>query len=811
MRCVAQAPSASLVVTIHDGQGASVLQAAAALVSKDKSIQRTGKAQEGSVRFGDLRPGSYQLTIEAAGFEKISLAVDVVPAVENSIDAILAAPAAHAESITVQGSVETALDQGPTPPTTLDREQVKNLPNRPATVLDALPLTPGIVSLPNGRLRLSGTGEHRSSMLVNYSDTTDPATGEFGATIPIDSVQTINVLSSPFLAEYGGFTSTVVSVETRKGGNKWNFEVNDPLPEFRWRSWHMVGLRSATPRVNFGGPLIKDKLYFLESVQYEMHSDPVITLSFPDNQRRREGYNSFTQFDYTLSSTNTLTATVHAADRHVRYENLDYFNPEAVTPNTSDSNLSVDVTDHAAIGRMLLESSLSASYFRAGVWAQGLQDMTLMPGGNTGNYFSQQTRTSSREEWRETLALSKSFLGTHNFKFGSIVEGTAERALVQERTVNIADTSGTVLETIAFSAGQSIHRSDVELGLFAQDQWTMGSRFALSGGVRVEQQEITESFRFGPRGGFVWTPFGGGKTVVRGGVGIFYDRVPLNVFGFAGYPEQTITRYADDGSVIYGPQTFLNITEPAAQHNLPLVYRKVQSPGDFSPYSTNYNLQLEQTLSPNLRFRVNYLQSRSGGLIVLTPEITSATSAYVLNGNGTSQLRQLEFVAAVRGPMKSQMNLSYVRSHATGNLNEFNNYLANFPPQVILPDAHTNLPGDAPNRFLAWGTIALPMKISLMPKIEYRTGFPWSPVDVLQNYVGTPNQARFPNYLSVDARVNKDFKVTDKYTLRIGISGSNLTDHFNPVSVHSNTADPAYGIFFGEYRRRYTADFDVIF
>jgi hypothetical protein len=43
------------------------------------------------------------------------------------------------------------------------------------------------------------------------------------------------------------------------------------------------------------------------------------------------------------------------------------------------------------------------------------------------------------------------------------------------------------------------------------------------------------------------------------------------------------------------------------------------------------------------------------------------------------------------------------------------------------------------------------------------------------------------------------------------VAGSNLTDHFNPVSVHANIADPQYGVFFGQYRRRFTADFDVIF
>jgi len=42
------------------------------------------------------------------------------------------------------------------------------------------------------------------------------------------------------------------------------------------------------------------------------------------------------------------------------------------------------------------------------------------------------------------------------------------------------------------------------------------------------------------------------------------------------------------------------------------------------------------------------------------------------------------------------------------------------------------------------------------------------------------------------------------------VAGSNLTDHFNPISVHSNIDDRQYGVFFGQYRRRFTADFDVI-
>ncbi len=804
-------PAQALSITIHDTAGAPVARAAITLESTDHATRRTGSALAGTIQFESVATGDYQLTIEAAGFDKLSTAITVAGEGQNTVDAILTTSSAHTDSITVRDSVGSPLEQGPSTPVTLDRKQVKDLPDRPATVHDALPLAPGIIRMPDGQLQLSGSGEHRSALLVNSSDATDPATGQFGATVPIDSVQTINVLSSPFLAQYGGFSSHVVSVETRKPGDKWTFELNDPLPEFRWRSWHMVGLRSMTPRISFGGPIVHNRLYLLEAVQYEFRNTPVITLPFPDNQQRKTGYNSFTELDYTVSSSNVLTATLHAADRHTRFANLDFFNPESVSPNTSDASYSADITDHASLSGTLLDSSLTATSFRAGVWAQGVLPMSLSPEGNQGNYFSQQARTSSRVEWRETWSLSRNLWGTHNLKFGSDVVGTAEHALVEERPVNIVDPGGALLESITFTPGQPIHRTDAESGFFAQDQWTLGSRFMLSAGIRAEQQEITGTLRVAPRAGFVWTPFRNGRTIVRGGMGVFFDRVPLNVYGFSSYPQQTITRYANDGSIVYGPQLFYNLTEEAAHVDLPLIYRNAAMPGNFAPYSTNFNIQVEQILSSNFRLQTNYLQSRSGDLILLTPQITPLLSAYVLSGSGSSQLKQFELTAAARAGRESQIYFSYVHSHAAGNLNDFSNYLANFPPAVILPDAHANLPGDVPNRFLAWGTVAFPWKIHVMPKVEFRSGLPWSPLNVFQTYAGAPDQARFPPYLSVDLRVNKDFRVSDKYTLRIGVSGSNLTDHFNPVSIHTNIADPAYGVFFGEYRRRYTADFDVLF
>src|SRR5579863_8881635 len=330
----AQAPS-SLVVTARTLQGQAVPKAVITVqsvpgnpASPRISPQIVETSASGEARFTDLAPGRYRVTILANGFDELTTDVDIGPTTGDgtvpgaSIEATLTT-GAHTDSITVQGVIDTPLEEANTP-AVLERQQVKNMPDRPRTVSDALPLVPGIVRLPNGQLRLSGSGEHRSALLVNSANATDPATGQFGATVPIDSVRTMSILNSPFLAEYGGFTADVVSVETRKGGDKWTFELNDPLPEFRWRSWHMVGLRSSTPSISFGGPVIANRLFVLESIQSEMRESPVITLPFPNNESRREAYNSLTAVDYTINSSNLVTATMHVANQHVRFANLDF-------------------------------------------------------------------------------------------------------------------------------------------------------------------------------------------------------------------------------------------------------------------------------------------------------------------------------------------------------------------------------------------------------------------------------------------------------------------------------------------------------
>src|SRR5262249_43554972 len=152
------------------------------------------------------------------------------------------------------------------------------------------------------------------------------------------------------------FTAGVVSVETRRGGEKWDFELNDPLPEFRFRSGRLRGLKDATPRVVFNGPLRPRRFYLSQGSEYALSKIPVRTLAFPYNEFKKESVNSFTQLDYIVAPAHTLTQTVHIAPSHINFVNLNFFSPQPVTPSFGVRDYTSTTIDRLSAGGVLLES-----------------------------------------------------------------------------------------------------------------------------------------------------------------------------------------------------------------------------------------------------------------------------------------------------------------------------------------------------------------------------------------------------------------------------------------------------------------------
>jgi hypothetical protein len=383
---------------------------------------------------------------------------------------------------------------------------------------------------------------------------------------------------------------------------------------------------------------------------------------------------------------------------------------------------------------------------------------------------------------------------------------------VIDHPVDIRNALGQLTEEITYTPGRPFSLDDTEYAFYLQDHWSISSRLAADLGVRTESQEVSQTFRMAPRAGIAWSPFEHLGTVVRMGFGFFYDHVPLNVYSFQQFPKAIETFYDAAGNVIGGPYFFGNALD-VVNVRIPFVFRTA-GPGNFSPQSATGSIQVEQPLGRYVRLRTSYIHNQSAGLVVMNvvpPDPVTLAGARELIGSGQARYRQFEVTSRVRVGEKQMMFLSYVHSYARGDLNDFNNYLGSFPVAIVRPNYNTVLPGDLPNRFLAWGSLQLTRSVHLYPAVEYRTGFPYSPLDAAQNYAGSPNSTRFPDFFALDARVSKDIKVNPKYSVRLSISGFNLTNHFNPEAIHNNIADPMYAIFFGQRQRKFTFDFDVLF
>jgi hypothetical protein len=643
-----------------------------------------------------------------------------------------------------------------------------------------LPLLPGVVRGPDGRLRIKGGNPTQGAVQINSASLNDPSSGEFNVEVPGQSIEAVEVLSNPFAAEYGRFSTSITQIHTRRGSDNWEIQPASVFPRF---SKGFASIRAFEPQLSIRGPLRKDRLFFAQDFQFRHVTTSVNTpTDQPDMQLR--SFDSFTRVDAILSTRHLLGATLIAFPRDVMRATMNSFRPADVTQSFSQSGLSGAVVDRFAIAQnVILDTTLSGRYFEIETAGAGGAPMVYAPTGQSGSFFNDQEREVSLFQWVQALSLASNWYGDHVFKFGTDVQRSHFDGRTTTRPLEIRRLDGSLAERTEFHGSGLQQVSGYEVAVFGQDRWRIGSRVTFELGVRVDRDAVTERTNWSPRAGAAIAVRPEGRAILRGGYGRFVQHTPLNVQAFPSFEWREVTRFAPDGSPL-GPT---------------IPYENVAADEMHTPRAHVGNVEWNQRFGRRVLLKVAFLGRRGvqEPIVNLHPEAGELR----LTSDGRSNYRELELTTRYLGGERRDLTLSYVWSKSTGDLNDYDQFFGNFRNPILRANAYGLSPTDARHRLLIRGLFGLRGGWDFAPVLELRSGFPWSAVDEFQDFVGERNRTgRLPAVRSLDFALSRPWRIR-KRNVRLGVKLYNVFGGSSERDVQNNLTAPDYGTFYNPIER----------
>jgi len=240
-----------------------------------------------------LSPGTYSITVDAAGFaEKTAKSISVVVS-ETSVVELHLAVASVGESVNVEPSLELAQTETSSLGRAVDQQTIEALPLSNRNYTQILSLSPGVVvelpdasALGRGTQDVTANGSKTTSNNIqfngidanNLSQNSAANDGEeVGVAAPApDTIQEFKVQTGSYDAGYGRGTGANVDVVSRSGGNHfhgsaWEFLRNDALNANNFFSKTTGQPRPVLKQNQFGasigGPIVHDRMFFFGAYQ----------------------------------------------------------------------------------------------------------------------------------------------------------------------------------------------------------------------------------------------------------------------------------------------------------------------------------------------------------------------------------------------------------------------------------------------------------------------------------------------------------------------------------------------------------------
>ncbi len=657
---------------------------------------------------------------------------------------------------------------------------------------NAMTLMPGVLEDATGAFHVEGSSENQILFLLNGFNITDPISGDFRTALAVEGIRGVDLTTARISPQYGEGSAGVLAIHTENGTDAFHYTATDFIPGLKLQQ----GLRLGNwyPRFGFSGPFVRGRSWFSDT--FDSGYNQAIVTDLPRGENTRSGWSgsNLLHTQTNLTPSNILFVDFLAyVDREGRV-GLGPLNPIPTTSDIHTREFFGSVKDQAYFGHTLVEFGYAHNDFLDTQRPLGRNPYIISPQGAGGNYFVDATQSAARDQGLADSYLPRFELaGSHLIQLGGDAEWLHYSAEFQRTAYEVLGLSGQLISRTIFQGPAAFHVRDVATSSYLLDNWRVSKVLQFELGFREDLDHRASEVAWSPRAAFSWSPWASGHTRISGGYALTHDAVTMEMLGRPLDQTALTTAYAPIGAPAPVPTAFA-------------------VDGFRLPGATNWNLNVDQQITPHAFLTAKYLRRRGTDgfafINTLAPDSppsllplpnTTSPGVYELANLRRDNYDSVEISVRQTFSGQHEWMASYTRSRAISN--------AVLDPSTSIPlqilTGMVSMPWDAPNRFLGWTYLGLPWKNwAIAALADARSGYPFSIRDQAGLVLGAVNSRRYPMNLDLNIALERMITLAGyRFALRGGMD--NVTNQANPTAVNNVIGAPQFLQFLGEEGRHF--------